>query len=411
MRMRVWIGLALAVAALWAAQFGLRIAPLTIDAAPLAPAALGPYADDPPVASTEDWLSRRAPVLLDAFESIYGSAPRGAETRIVSRQLIDASAFGGLGRIEQLSLRVSANGADLPLSVVLVTPNAARAPAPVVVIPNFCGNPAAFGNRYPEMAAPVWLAPRCQNAATRSVVRALHGANIVRPPFRDLLSDGFAVATFSPAEIAPDDPDSAAHILTRLSADLGAVGAWAWSIVQVVGVLGLEPQIDRERVAVFGHSRFGKAALWAAAMDPGVGLVIANQTGRLGASVTQSPTGERLTDLFERFPHWFPPSAREAAERDIDQHLLLALIAPRPILIGGARLDRWSDPAAAFRAAQAATPVYRLFGGEGLTQQSVSAPDFDSEIAFFVRDGGHGVRPYDWRMARRFLAAHFQERT
>jgi hypothetical protein len=90
--------------------------------------------------------------------------------------------------------------------------------------------------------------------------------------------------------------------------------------------------------------------------------------------------------------------------------LLLALIAPRPILIGGARLDRWSDPAAAFRAAQAATPVYQLFGGEGLTRRSVSAPDFDSEIAFFLRDGGHGVRPYDWRMARRFLAAHFLER-
>lgn len=174
-------------------------------------------------------------------------------------------------------------------------------------------------------------------------------------------------------------------------------------------MLEREPRLDRERLALFGHSRFGKAALWAAAMDQRIGLVIANQSGRLGASPTQSPTGERLSDLFQRFPHWFPASAHEAAASEIDQHLLLALIAPRPILIGGARLDRWSDPAGAFRAAQAATPVYQLFGGAGLTQETLSAPNFDADIAFFLRDGGHGVRPYDWRMARNFLAAHFGE--
>lgn len=407
MRVRGLIGAGLLIAALWAAQYALRVAPLSIDGEAPLPAALAAFADEPPVNNVEDWVARRTPVLRAAFENIYGTAPQASGVRIVARRLIDARAFGGLGRVEQLSLRVSAGGQSFPLTLVLTTPTAASAPAPVIIIPNFCGNPAAFGNRYPAMDAPAWLAPRCQNAATRSVVRALHGANIVRPPFRDLLRDGYAVATFSPAEIAPDDPDSAAPILAQLSTDIGAIGAWAWSIVQVVGVLELEPQIDHDRVALFGHSRFGKAALWAAAMDQRIGLVIANQSGRLGASSTQSETGERLSDLFERFPHWFPASARDAAASDIDQHLLLALIAPRPILIGGARLDRWSDPAGAFRAAQAATPVYRLFGHVGLTQETLSAPDFDADIAFFLRDGGHGVRPHDWRMARQFLAAHF----
>ncbi|MBX9747609.1 MAG: hypothetical protein K2X34_11955 [Hyphomonadaceae bacterium] len=404
--MRIAIGAVLLVAALWATQFSLRVAPLSVDGAPPAPAALAAFAEDPPIDSVEDWMARRVPALRTAFEAVYGAAPSQAETRIVARHLIDAEAFGGLGRIEELSLRVSASGQTLPLRLVIVTPNSADAPAPVVVIPNFCGNPAAFGNRYPAMAAPTWLAPRCRNAASRSFVRALHGANIVRPPFRDLLADGYAVATFSPAEIAPDDPASAAPVLQRLSGDIGAIGAWAWSIVRVVDVLEREPAVDRERIALFGHSRFGKAALWAAAMDQRIGLVIANQSGRLGASA-QSRTGEQLSDLFRRFPHWFPASARGAVTGDLDQHLLLALIAPRPILIGGARLDRWSDPAGAFRAAQAATPVYRLFGGAGLTQQTLSEPDFDADIAFFLRDGGHGVRPYDWRMARSFLAAHF----
>ena len=393
--------------ALWALQFSVRVAPLSIDGAPPMPAPLAAYADDPPVGGVNDWIARRAPILRSAFENVYGVAPHNAQVRIMSRRLIDAQAFGGLGRIEQISLLISAGDEALPLTLMLTTPNTATVSSPVIIIPNFCGNPAAFGNRYPAMDAPTWLAPRCQNVATRSIVRAMHGANIVRPPFRDLLSDGFAVATFSPAEIAPDDPASAAPILAGLSTDIGAIGAWAWSIVQVVDVVEQEPGIDRARIAVFGHSRFGKAALWAAAMDDDIGLVIANQSGRLGASATQSPTGERLSDLFKRFPHWFPASARAAASADLDQHLLLALIAPRPILIGGARLDRWSDPAGAFRAAQAATPVYRLFGVQGLTQTTLSEPDFDADIAFFLRDGGHGVRPYDWRMARRFLAAHF----
>lgn len=198
--MRITIGAAMLVAALWAVQFALRVAPLSIDGAPPAPAALAAYADDPPISSLEDWVARRVPALRIAFEAVYGVAPQGANTRVVARRLVDAEAYGGLGRIEQLSLRVSVRGHAVPVSLVIVTPNNAAAPAPVIVIPNFCGNPAAFGNRYPAMDTPTWLAPRCQNAATRSVVRALHGANIVRPPFRDLLRDGYAVATFSPAE-------------------------------------------------------------------------------------------------------------------------------------------------------------------------------------------------------------------
>jgi hypothetical protein len=403
----LWLGL-------WGLQLNLRLAPLDAEGLTL-PSPLAAIAEDPAVSDRQDWLARRAPLLRAAFQHfVYGEAPAATPPRVTSRTLIDGAAFNDLGVVEELNLRFESAEGSAAFTLVLVTPKHAATPAPVVVIPNFCGNRAAFGNVYPEMQDAAWLAPRCRTLASRSLTRALHGAHIVRPPFADLLRDGYAVATFSPGEVAPDDPHLAADALARLpdaSADrLGAVGAWAWSISRVVDQIETDQRFDATRIAVFGHSRFGKAALWATASDPRIALVIANQSGRLGAAPTASATGETLVQLHRRFPHWFPTSAmneQAEAEAGLDQHMLLALIAPRPILLGGARLDRWSDPAGTFGAAQAATPVYRLFGHVGLDQPEISTPNFNADITMYVRPGGHSIRPYDWRMARQFLAAHF----
>lgn len=411
MRWGVLVGAVLMALALWGAQYAYRVAPLSV-AGDLSPGPLAAFEGDPPVQSAEDWMARRAPLLRAAFQNfVYGAPPAATEPQIVSRRLVSDDAFNGAARIEELSLRIASARGETRFSLVLLTPRAATGPAPVVIIPNFCGNAAAFGRRFAAIEEPSWEAPRCRTEAGRALTRALHGANIVRPPFADILADGYAVATFSPGEVAPDDPRRARQAIAHLpdaSADrLGAVGAWAWSISRVVDVVERDPRFDHTRIAVFGHSRFGKAALWATASDPRIGLVIANQSGRLGASPTNSRIGERLQQLFSRYPHWFPESAEVAGESDLDQHLLLALIAPRPILLGGARLDRWSDPAGAFRSAEAASPVYHLFGRVGLDQPDLSTPNFHADIAFFLRPGGHGVRPYDWRAARAFLRAHF----
>jgi hypothetical protein len=407
-------------AGLWSAQYSLRVAPLN-DGDITLPAPLARFADDPPVLNADDWFARRAPLLRTAFQNfVYGEPPAATPPRVVRRTVIAEHAFDGLGRVEELALQIVSAQGEASFTLVLVTPVNATGPAPVIVVPNFCGNPAAFGGAFPALADPNWVAPRCRTLASRSLTRALHGAHIVRPPFADLLRDGYAIATFSPGEIAPDDEVLAQSALDRLpdaSADrLGAVGAWAWSISRVVDQINREPALDHDRIAVFGHSRFGKAALWATAIDPRIGLVIANQSGRLGASPSASSIGETLSQLHQRFPHWFPAGGPQTDEPEnveaaLDQNLLLALIAPRPILLGGARLDRWSDPAGAYRAAQAATPVYRLLGHTGLDQPDIETPNVDADIAFYLRPGGHSIRPHDWRMARAFLNAHFRAST
>lgn len=414
MRFR-WFGAVLfLIAALWTLQFGLRVAPLTVDGPLPAPSPLGAYAGDPPIENAEDWMARRAPLLRAAFQNfVYGSPPAATAPRVVSRRLIDDNAFGGLGRLEELSLVIEGQRGVASFALLLATPRNPAAAAPVVIAPNFCGNAAALGRRYPQLAEPSWLAPRCRTLVGRALARAMQGAHIVRPAFRELLSHGYAVATFSPGEVAPDDADLARAALARLpdaSADrLGAVGAWAWAISRVVDVIEGEPTLDASRIALFGHSRFGKAALWATAMDVRIGAVIANQSGRLGASPSESHVGETLNGLLRRYPHWFPETLdTQTVADEVDQHLLLALIAPRPILLSGARLDRWSDPAGAFRAAEAATPVYRLFGGVGLDQADMRSTNLDADIAFYLRPGGHGVRPSDWATARAFLDAHFK---
>jgi hypothetical protein len=404
----------LAALALWGAQFTLRAAPLSIQGPLPGPNALGPFEDDPPIGAPEEWATRRAPLLRTAFKClVYGEAPAATRPQVETRRLVDSAAFGGRASIEEVSLRMRGARGETAFVLVLVVPNALGAPAPLVIAPNFCGNPVALGERYGRLRQPTWMAPRCKTAAGRGLARALHGADILRPPFADLVRAGYAVMTFSPAEIAPDDPVLARKAFTDLpdaTPDrLGAVGAWAWGLSRVIDVAAQEPAIDPSRIAVFGHSRYGKAALWAAATDPRIALVVANQSGRLGASPTSSMSGERLEQLFHRFPYWFPPATKTKSRSErIDQHLLLALIAPRPILLTGATLDRWSDPAGAFRAAEAASPVYRLLGRKGLDQIDMRATNFHADIAFFLRPGGHGIRSADWTAARSFLDAHFK---
>lgn len=398
------------VAGLWALQFDLRAAPLTVTGPLPTPAALGALERDPPVATLSDWTMRRAPLLRAAFERlVYGAPPAAVPPRVVRRRLIDAHAFRGQGRLEAMELEVDGDRGPVRFSVLLATPRVAH--APVVIAPNFCGNAAATGYRYQSIANPAWLPPRCRSLAGRALARALHGGAIVQPPFAAMLRDGYAVATFFPGEIAPDDPVLAHAAVARLpdaSSSLGVIGAWAWGMSRVVDALSDDADVDPTRIAVFGHSRYGKAALWAAATDQRIALVIANQSGRLGAAPSGSNAGEPLPRLFARFPYWFPTAETAHGDAEIDQHLLLALIAPRPILLGGARLDGWSDPAGAFRAAEAASPVYHLYGRVGLDQPDMRATNLHADIAVFLRPGGHGIRLSDWQVARAFLDAHFK---
>ncbi|MBC7767661.1 MAG: hypothetical protein H7124_02635 [Phycisphaerales bacterium] len=219
---------------------------------------------------------------------------------------------------------------------------------------------------------------------------------------------------FYAGDIAPDDPVLFGEAAIHQRADTqesGAIAAWASLYLSAFEALRADPRIASSQIAFWGHSRYGKAALLAAGLDPRVGAVIANQSGTFGATLSNATRGESATQIMRRFPHWFPrrsttPDHREDAA-EFDQHLLLALLAPRPVLLGNAALDRWSDPAASFAAARSASAVYALFHRAGLAQSDMRSPQLAADIAFYVRPGGHGVRSSDWDRALDFLDIHF----
>jgi hypothetical protein len=398
----------------------LRIAPTQPNAAISLTTPLDAFQDDPPVVAPTDWTDRRAPLLRATFQAeVYGELPATTSLDRTSARLIDARAFGGAGRLEEILASLPGPDGPIAMDVLLALP--ASAPAgqtPVLIVPNFCGNRAALGEHYLSVSQPAWVAERCRSSPGRVTTELLHGDSIVRLPFKDLLSAGYAVVTFSPGQVVPDDPMLAGPAIDRLPPSdtggprVGAIGAWSWSMSRVTDLVLADPRFDPDRIALFGHSRFGKAALLTAALDTRISAVIANQSGRLGAAPSSDSVGESLPNLFKRFPHWFPEQAREApAKTRLDQQYLLALIAPRPLLLGGASLDRWSDPAGAFQSAQSASAAYRLLGGAGLVQPSMQATDLDADVAYYFRSGGHGVRRSDFTTAVAFLNRHFAGRS
>jgi hypothetical protein len=415
----VWRAAAATIAAgavAFALQLAVRVTPTPSDGPPAAPRALRVEDRDRWIESAQMWLEGRAPDLRARFQDlIYGVLPAPQQPRLVARTLVDAAGFKGAARIETWSLEVGDPRAPIRWSVAVAAPRA-TAPKAVIIAGNFCGDRLAFRGRF-ALPDPAALPARCRSAPGRALTTFAHGRSIIAPPVETILAQGFALVTFSPAEAAPDSAPTlaASHAAFRRAGllgqeEAGVIALWAWAYLRVYDALQVDARFAGAPTALWGHSRHGKAALLAGAVDERPAAVVANQSGTFGASLTSGKQGETVRAITQRFPHWFSTQAREQARKaELDQHLLLALIAPRPLLLGNARLDKWSDAGAAFRAAQGASPVYELLGATGLAQQTMRDFDAHGDIGFFLRPGGHGVRPSDWRYTLEFLNAKFPD--
>jgi hypothetical protein len=376
---------------------------------PATPPVLEAFEGDPPVTTRQDWTQRRVPLLRAAFErEVYGPIPTELKGSLISRRMVDPDFQDGTGTLEELDVRVG-DGADAPsYRIALALPKTATAdhPVPLILEENFCGNPGTMGT---DALSPPKAAGACDDKGYMGgVIRLIFGKYITKGPIKEILARGYGYATLFPSELVADaDAAQAPADLKKVGATLppdrqpnGAIAVWGAAFGWSLDVLDQDPLIDASRTAAFGHSRHAKAALVAAVVDPRIELVIAHQSGKGGGTLTRSYAGESVKQITKSYPHWFAPKYATYADREkdipVDQHQLIAMIAPRPVLLGNGWRDVWSDPNGSFRAALGADPAYKLMGVSGLTQTSMRDTAKRGEIDFYIRTAAHGIRVADW---------------
>lgn len=254
-------------------------------------------------------------------------------------------------------------------------------------------------------------------------------------PSRDFLSEfwpaemivarGYAAAVFRTQEVAPDYAEGFQIGFHRLFPEYtdqrppdcyGAIGAWSWAASRVIDYAEKEPLLDERRIAVVGHSRGGKTALWTAAQDSRVAMAAASCAGNTGDALSRGNTGERIADITRKFPYWFCPryssySGREE-ELPVDQHMLLGLIAPRLLYTSAKTRDAWADPEGQFASCVEASRVYELYGVQGLETSVRPLPEHPlhgGRIGHHIRTGDHEMDLYDWERYLDFADRHLME--
>ncbi|MEM6625270.1 MAG: alpha/beta hydrolase [Pseudomonadota bacterium] len=419
------VGAAACLALAGCTQLQMTTASQKLDGDPQAvPPVLGAFEDDAPVETLEDWTTRRAPLIKSALaRELYGPMPEGLTARVVERRVVDDAYAGGAGVLEEVTIAL-ADGPDAPaFNMALALPNSALEgrPAPIIISQNFCGNQGAMASMDLSAPLPSAHSEGCAgNAFMGATARLIFGAHIMGGPMEDILGRGYGMAAVFPSELIPDDSEAAPAALAKFAGLVtpgtepeGALAVWAKAFSWSIDVLGDDPRIDPKRTAIWGHSRHGKSALLAAAHDTRIGATISHQSGTGGATLTRSLNGESVKQITDNYPHWFSPTYAEYADREADipveQHQLIALIAPRFVLIGNGWRDVWSDPNGAFRAMRGADPVWELFGREGLDQTGMKDASTSGELFFHIRTGGHGVRKVDWRDFLDFLDRAFAD--
>jgi hypothetical protein len=338
------------------------------------------------VRSRNDWTARRVEILELFREHVYGRSPGRPERLRFDVAEENARALSGAATLKRIGVISTQNDRDYRFELTLFLPNARRDPVPVFLLLN--NRPASNTDPTRQEKSGFW-------------------------PVEDLIARGYGIAALQVSELAPDDNDHFRDGVIRLFEGTGsgprarngwgALAAWAWGASRAMDYFATDARVDAAHVAVVGHSRGGKAALWAGAEDERFAMVVSNESGEGGAALSRREFGETVARITETFPHWFAQNyasyGGRVAALPVDQHMLVALSAPRAIYVASADEDLWSDPRGEFLAQVHASPVFALWGDPPIRADQM--PPLDRPLivgrrAYHVRRGTHNLLPYDW---------------
>jgi hypothetical protein len=380
--------------------------------------------DGQSIKTADEWTTKRRPEILRLFEThVYGRASQQEPKLEFKTTSEDQTALGEKAIRKEVTIDVVTPKGRVPLHLLLYVPKTGK-PAPAFLGLNFVGNQAIHTD--PEITlSTAWILNKPESGVKENrATEATRGAEASRWQVDDVVARGYAVATICCGDIEPDSPDGISKGVRPLffrdsqtepdADEWGAIAAWAWGLSRALDYLETEPLVDAKRVAVWGHSRLGKTALWAGATDPRFALVISNDSGCLGAALSRRIFGETVGRINSHFPHWFCRNCHKYNDNEnempVDQHELIALVAPRPVYVASAAADLWADPRGEFLGAKEAEPAYRLFGLKGLETVDMPAVEhpIGNTIGYHVRKGKHDATAYDWQQYLAFADRHLR---
>jgi hypothetical protein len=357
------------------------------------------------VATREQWFEQRRPELKALFQHyMYGWFPPPVKVH-GTVNYTDAHFFDGKATLKLVTLKLGAEGAP-EINMLMVVPNHRVGSAPVFLGMNFNGNHTLVTDTHVSLPTS-WMGGG-RYVTNHHAVEAGRGTDLHVWELEPSIERGYAVATFYCGDVEPDTTNAAGGVRETIhrpaaSDDWGTIAAWAWGMQRAVDYLVTDNDIDKKRVALVGHSRLGKAAILAGAFDDRVALVVPLQAGCGGTAPSRGTVGESVQRINTSFPHWFCGEFKkfnmQPDRLPFDQDGLIALCAPRAVLLGAAVEDTWANPAGAFDMLKSADRVYRFIGAEGLSAQTMPETNklVDSNLGYFIRPGKHSMTKLDWQ--------------
>jgi hypothetical protein len=363
------------------------------------------------------WSKRRAEIYSKFQNEVYGVSPQWNGQIIPTELSSVTNALDGGAVRREIKLTLRNGNRDLDMVMLLYLPES-ETPVPVFLGYNFGGNHSVT-DEPGILVTKSWIRNNEATGITENkAVEEGRGKGASAWQVKELIKRGYGLATIYYGDVDPDYDDGFKNGVHGLydhdPADnsWGSIAAWSWGLSRAMDYLETVKEVDPSKVMVIGHSRLGKAALWAGASDKRFAIVISNNSGCGGAALSRRAYGETVGRINSSFPHWFCDNFNKYNEKEtllpVDQHQLLALIAPRPVYVASAEDDRWADPHGEFLSCVHATSVYRLLQKEGLpvtAMPQVNAP-VTGTIGYHIRTGGHAVTLFDWQQYLDFADKH-----
>ena len=379
-------------------------------------------ADGKRVTDPQQWLHQQRAVLLKLFaDNVYGRMPAKPGNMKFKITSVDSFALGGSAIRKQVTILFTNTASAPSMDLLIYLPKSAKGPVPVFMGLNFYGNQTIHADSGIRLSTQWMMNDEQMGLVNNRATEVSRGKNAGKWAVEEIIKRGYGLATAYYGDLEPDHPDGwKTGIRTTLKTELsihenewGAIGAWAWGLSRIMDYLETDADVDAKKVVITGHSRLGKACLWAAANDERFAIVVSNNSGEGGAALSKRWFGETIEKINTSFPHWFAPAFKQYNKHPeklpVDMHILLALMAPRPLYVASAADDWWADPKGEFLSAKNAEPVYSLFGKKGLGVNAMPPVDHPvgETIRYHIRTGKHDFTLYDWQQYLDFADKQF----